>query len=268
MHHRFTRTLAALGVAISVANALPLSAQTDYYNTDRGRPLHIEDAYAIERRAVEIQAAPLRLERVEGGAYQWSVEPELAFGVLPRTQVEVGMPLSVIDDAGSRTTGIRGFDLSVLYNFNAETAVPALGISAHALLPVGSLAPGDAYFAFKGIATRTFAWARFHLNAGYTAGPEPAAGDALSVEGSRWSAGIAVDRTFPLRSLLIGAEVVVQQPLITADDAVLLTGVGARYQLAPRWAVDAGLGARFTGEHRGWYVTVGSAHSFGLPWRR
>ena len=46
-------------------------AQTDYYNTDAGRPLQIEDAYAVERRALEIQAAPLRLERNRRGVYSW-----------------------------------------------------------------------------------------------------------------------------------------------------------------------------------------------------
>src|SRR5688572_25020887 len=84
------------GAAVLVATT-PAAAQTDYYNTDAGRPLQIEDAYAVERRAFEIQVAPLRLERSRDGVYNWGVEPELAFGVLPRTQIEIGFPFAFID---------------------------------------------------------------------------------------------------------------------------------------------------------------------------
>jgi hypothetical protein len=38
-------------------------AQTDYFNTDRGRPLQVQDAIPIERYAFELQAAPLRWSR-------------------------------------------------------------------------------------------------------------------------------------------------------------------------------------------------------------
>jgi len=84
---------AAALLATSAASAGRLAAQTDYYNTDAGRPLTIEDAYPVERRAVELQAAPLRVERALGGVYRWGIEPEVAIGILPRTQFEVGLPL-------------------------------------------------------------------------------------------------------------------------------------------------------------------------------
>ena len=244
-----------------------VGAQTDYYNTDAGRPLHVEDAYPVERRAFEIQAAPLRLERGAGGVYHWTVEPEIAYGILPRTQLEVGLPLSFIEATGTRRSGMSGLDVSILYNLNVETAIPAFGVAASALLPVGGLAPDEAYFAFKGIATRTFSWARFHLNGEYTVGDEPSATSTAPVEVTRWSAGIAVDRTFPLRSLLLGAEFLVQQPLAESEEQLLSATAGARYQLSPRWALDGGVGRRFTGDERAWYVTFGSAYAFGLPWR-
>ena len=91
------------GLAAAPPRAL---AQTDYYNTDRGRPLQTEDAYPVERRAFEIQAAPLRVARAAGGLYHWSVEPEIAYGILPRTQVEVGVPVSFVEQGGTRTSGV------------------------------------------------------------------------------------------------------------------------------------------------------------------
>jgi hypothetical protein len=86
--------LAAVGTA-----ANPLAAQTDYYNTDARRPVRIEDAYPVERYAFEAQVAPLRLERLSGGVYHWEIEPELAYGILPRTHLEVGLPLIWADGA-------------------------------------------------------------------------------------------------------------------------------------------------------------------------
>jgi hypothetical protein len=258
-----------LGAALaSSPRALP--AQTDYYNTDAGRPLRVEDAYPVERRAFEIQAAPIRLERSAGGVYHWSVEPELAYGILPRMQVEVGVPLSLIDAGGERRGGVGGVDLSALYNLNVETALPAFGIAMSTLLPVGSLAPRDPSVSLKGIATRTFTWARFHLNGEYTFGDEPDAGSPGEGSGelARWMAGLAVDRTFPLRALLVGVEVVLQQPLNDAADQLLSAAAGVRYQLNPRWALDAGIGKRLTGDDRPWYATFGSAYAFGLPWNR
>lgn len=258
-------------LAILVAAPSQALAQTDYYNTDHGRPLRVEDAYPVERRAFEIQAAPLRVERGQGGAYHWSVEPELAYGILPRTHLEVGVPLSFIDAEGERRTGVAGVELSALHNLNVETAIPAFGIAASALLPVGNLAPDEPFLSVKGIATRTFTWARFHVNGDYTIGDEPTGGGGVRAnagtdEISRWSAGLAIDRTFPLRALLVGAEVVFEQPLDDALRQLVSAAAGFRYQMTPRWAIDAGIGRRLTGDERAWYATVGSAYAFGLPW--
>ncbi|MGZ9121344.1 MAG: hypothetical protein ACXW6A_20970, partial [Gemmatirosa sp.] len=117
------------GALLAQPLAQPLAAQTDYYNTDAGRPITIEDAYPVERRAVELQLAPLRLERARGGVYHWGVEPEIAIGVLPRTQLEVGLPLAFIEGAGSRrTAGLAGGEGSVLPHLNVDTTSPALAI--------------------------------------------------------------------------------------------------------------------------------------------
>ncbi len=257
------------GCALLGALASPVLAQTDYYNTDRGRPVRIEDAYALEYRGLELQAAPLRIERSRSGVYHWGIEPELAIGFLPRTQLEVGFPLAIVDaGAGRTTTGLAGLDVALLHNLNVETSIPALAIGADAQFPVGSLGPDRTYLTVTGILTKTFRVARFHVNAQYTAGDAPSATSTGIVEASRWLAGIAVDKTFPLRAVLVTAELYSSQPL-HADEAVEWTsGAGVRYQASPRWALDGGLGQRFTGADRAWYVTFGTAYAFGLPWRR
>lgn len=268
------RTFATAGVVLAFAAPARLAAQTDYYNTDAGRPVQIEDAYPVERRGFEIQAAPLRLERAHGGVYHWGIEPEVAVGILPRTQIEVGVPLAYVDaGATGRASGVAGIEVSLLHNLNVETTIPALGLAAQVLLPVGGLGPDKAYTSVKGIATKTFTWARIHVNAEYTLGSRVASTDVVAtgggaVELSRWMAGGAVDRTFPLRSLLLTGELFAREPLRAGEDVEWNAGIGVRYQLAPRWALDGGLGRRLTGEDRAWYLTAGSAYAFGLPWNR
>jgi hypothetical protein len=271
--------LLAAGTTTGLARAA--AAQTDYYNTDAGRPITIEDAYPVERRAVELQLAPLRLERARGGRYHWGVEPEVALGILPRTQLEVGFPLAFVEGAGDRrVSGLAGIEFSMLHNLNVETTIPALAVVADVLVPAGGLGPDKAYPSLKGIATKTFSWARFHVNGQYTFGDRlVATGDAGdgsagsdigpgAAELSQWQAGVAVDRTFPLRSLLVTGELFARQPLRGGEDVEWNTGAGVRYQLSPRVAGDVGGGYRLTGHDKGWFATIGAAVVVGMPWSR
>lgn len=277
---RPTRRSAAL-VAAGLFAAAPLAAQTDYYNTDAGRPVLVEDAYPTERYAFELQLAPLRLERESGGVYSWGIEPEIAYGILPRTHVEVGLPLVYTDAGGENGEfGAAGVDLSLLHNLNVETTtLPAFGVRADVVLPVGRFAPDRVYPSLAGIATRTFSWARFHANAAYTfqygdlqaLDPGFVAGGDVVVEPrtephgeiSRWLAGVAVDRTFPLKSALLIADLYARQPIVRDEDVEWNAGVGVRYQLSPRLAIDGGIGRRLTGDPA-WFATFGTAYAFAV----
>lgn len=277
-HRTAAATPVARARAVAIALfALPatLGAQTDYYNTDAGRPLRVEDAYSVERRAFEVQLAPLRAERARGGRYQWAIEPELAYGILPRTHVEIGAPFAYLDDGlGGSTAGLAGIDVSVFHNLNVETAIPAFGVALGGLFPAGHLAPDRAYGTVKGIMTRTFRWARFHVNGEYTIGnaeaDETAGAERVrraAAELGRWMAGVAIDRAVPLRALLIAGEVFVEDPLQDDGDVRWSVAAGVRYQLNPRYNVDAGIGRRLTGDDQSWHLTLGAALAFGLPWR-
>jgi hypothetical protein len=252
----------SLGAVFLLCRAGAAHTQTDYYNTDEGRPIRIEDAFPVERHGFELQLAPLRLERESGGVYHWEVEPELAWGILPRTQVEVGFPVRFRDASGG-TVGLAGISLSALHNLNTETRIPALAVAAGVTLPVGSLAPDRTYGSVKGIATRTFGFARFHANGQLTLGPDAEAGDDVG-EASRWMAGLAVDRTLPLRSLLLTADVFAEQPLLEDAELGWTAEAGIRYQTSPQFNLDLGLGRGFSGQDQGWFVTLGFAQSFAL----
>ena len=270
------RFVAITSSAFALALLAPATAraQTDYYNTDRGRPVQIEDAYVTERHAFELKLAPVRLQRTDGGAYNWGLEPELALGILPRTQVELGVPLAFMEQGGVRRSGIAGLDLSVMHNFNVETeGLPALALRADVLAPVGSLAADRAYTSLTGIATRTFPWARFHVNGQYTFGASPAttATPATTLRGpgaldvSRWLAGGAIDKAYPLSSYLVTAEFYGRKPLDASEAVEYTAGTGTRFQVSPTLALDGGFGRRLNGPAQGWYVTFGSAYAFSVP---
>lgn len=257
--------LAVAGVtALAPSSAV---AQHDYYNTDAGRPLQTQDAVAIEYRGFEFLPAPMRMERTRG-LYSWNMEPELAYGVLPRTQIGVGVPLVMLErpGGGSARFGLAGVHVDALHQLNVESStLPAFALAGSALLPAGEFAPDDAYASVTGIATRTFSWGRLHLNGERTFGPSLEPGGAVHADLSRWSAGIAADRAFPLRAFLLGVEVVADQPLNDTEPVQWTAGTGVRYQLDVYWVLDAGIAHRFTGDHRSWSLTLGVGRAFGIP---
>lgn len=259
-----------LVAAAGVVATSELHAQTDFYNTSTGRPVRIEDAVPIEYRAIELNVAPLRLDFLKDEARYWTLHPEATIGILPRTHLQLAMPIGYVDHPTTSARGVAGLDISLLHALNMETSIPALAIAADVSLPFGPLGGESTYGTVKGIVTRTFPWARLHANAEFTAGPSMRLADPGTFDAndgrdlSRWLAGVAIDKTFALHSLLVTAESFAEQPI--RDDAEIAwnAGTGLRYQLSPRWAMDAGIGRRFSGDDRSWYVTFGSAYAFGI----
>ena len=86
----------------------------------------------------------------------------------------------------------------------------------------------------------------------------------LRGELSRWMAGVAVDKTFPLQAMLLIGDVYVERPLLEGDDLQWTVEAGTRYQLNPFFALDAGVGRRVTGGDQGWFLTFGAARVFAV----
>jgi hypothetical protein len=79
--------------------------------------------------------------------------------------------------------------------------------------------------------------------------------------GSRWLVGAAVDRTFPLRSLLLVADVFAEDYRGLDRPIDWTVEAGLRRQVALRTVLEASVGARFTGRSPGWFVSLGVATS-------
>ena len=286
--------------------ASPALAQSGYYNLDGGRPIRVEDAAVIERYALEIEPFPLRAERALGAVYRYRAEPHLSYGIFPRTQVELGLPLEARDVRGNRTSGLAGIELSAMHSFNNEGRfMPALALWGGARLPVGAVAPKQARYAARGIMTRTLPLVRLHLNAEYSTTLKSPSCDSLpngagcpfvdngnvcfsrtpisascsageasrtaalvppppgSIRG-RWVAGAAVDRAFPLHSLLVAADVFAERDASRLARTEWTAEAGLRMQLGVRSSLDVGAGRHFTGDDRSWFLTGGLAFELGI----
>jgi len=282
---RGVRVAACAGVVALAAPSVVL-AQTDYFNTDGGRPLRIQDANAVEWRAIELQFAPLLLERSPGGRWRPEIEPELAFGLLPRTVLSFGFPLVSADRPAavptvggpalpssggtSAVSGLAGVHVSVFHQLNLETRIPSFAVKADALLPAGPFSADQPYYTLTGIVTRTLSAlgpVRVHGNAAVTMG-EAVRGDtvtrALVLPAPRWRAGVSMDRAFPLQATLIAVEALAQRSLLEGADVVWSTGAGVRHQFSPRLVMDVGVLHDLTGPERSWSFTVGTAVALSL----
>jgi hypothetical protein len=239
-----------------------LPAQIDYRNLDEGRPAVTEDAYPVERFAFEL-LAPYRFEAEAGGAELHLVVPELAHGVARNTQVGVKLPLAARAEDTGTESGFAGIHVFGLHNFNTESPrLPALSLRADVGFPVGSMAGEDVRLGLKAIATRSWGKTRAHLNAARGFGSEDALSTAEPIP--RWSAGLAVDRTFFRSSLLLLGELATAQQVDGAAASVNAS-LGVRWQWTPTLVLDAGITRRLRadiGPDIG--VTVGLTHGFAL----
>ena len=255
----------ALGACALVA--LPLRAQTDYYNTDAGHPLAIEDASAVERFALELRPAAVTLSRHTGGVYAVEMESEVTYGVLPRTQVEAAVAWRRAERGPTYQSGLAGVTVGALYAVNVETrTVPALALAAEVLLPAGSMASEAGYLGVRALVTRTFPLARLHLNAGYTFGEAPRTivlVHGVQAEVPRWRIGLATDKALALRSVLLAVEIVAERPTLPAHPTIAKAGAGLRWQWTPRIVVDAGAARHLTGDDRALELTASGSYVLG-----
>lgn len=250
---------------------LPLSrgsAQADYSNTQAGRPLNLEDGYPLHRNALELYVAPVAASLSTARSTSWLVTPGFALGILPRTEAGLELPLRIQRDRRENRAGLSGVVLSALYGFNAETdRLPAFALRASTTIPAGKFAP-DWRTTVRAIATRTMGSLRANVNIQYTYGDDPDsaryATGTQSSDGNRWLAGVAVDRAYSNRTILVGVETYAKQPL-NGGTRTLFTGrVAVRKQLGPTFVIESGVGRQFNGSDAAWLISAGVSRSISV----
>ena len=243
-------------LALTLA-AVPAAAQVDYRNLDAERPLRAEDAYPIERGALEF-SFPYAAE-IEGGRWAHIVSPELAAG-LGNAQLGLGWPLLRTAGGDYASLGPR---LSLLWNANTESpSLPGVGLRLDGAAFDGADGALDGRVTAKLLLTRGFGATRLHLNGALSAGPEvPRYVEEFA---PRREALIAVDRSLWRHSLLLGVEGGVAQE-VSGADASWLAGAGLRLQVTPVDVLDVGYRlARHPARGTQHSISLGLSHVWGF----
>ncbi len=113
--------------------------------------------------------------------------------------------------------------------------------------------PGDE------ISIRSFCGAPFNA-----VGPAPltrasaSAATGSIVNKGKWTNGVALDKSFPLSSTLVAADVVVEKYEGIGRPADWCAELGSRHQVTQRIVVDGAIGRRFTGIAVSWFATFGT----------
>jgi hypothetical protein len=306
-------TVLLIVVASSVSGA-----QVEYRNLDGGRPVRVEDAAPTERHGLDLDLTTLRFDRLSQDRTRAQLEPRLAYGILPNTEVSFRLPLFIREKGQEPRSGVSGVGAGVMRQLRIESLrLPALSLAADAFIPVGPVAAQPA-FSGKALLTKTSSLGRLHLNAAFgnfsvrippPPPPSPACGipgappcDAplpflppidgpctLSpaegafriamlcgasqsfsrevasrgtvVSHNHWLAGLAVDKTLPLRSLLIVGDLFAERFEGLNRPVDWTAELGARDQLAPWLVVDAALGRHYSGSALSSFVTFGTTVS-------
>jgi hypothetical protein len=255
---RRTTATAALILVLMTAQAWAI----DHKNLDEGRPLRLEDAYAISTGEIAVEAgAGFRLLR--RGTDQGVFPVELLYGALPNVQVGVGTTLLTSPHDVDDRPKSGDLHLSALYNLNQETlALPAFGIKLGLGLPTGVDARGYAV-ELKGIVTKSFDQLSLHLNAGYEF--LTATRDDERDERYEFALGFSYPVGAPrfTRATLVG-DVFAEQAGHRGESTTAGTEVGVRFQLTPRVVWDIGVGTEFAGpaDRARFFGTTGFSFGF------
>jgi hypothetical protein len=244
------------------------TAQADYTNTRAGRPLGLDDGYALQNGALDIYLAPVAISLAPSQATRWLITPGLSLGILPRTEASLEFPLGIERDGTKNRAGSSGVVLSALHGFNAETdRLPAFALRVSTTIPAGRF-EDHLRSSVKGIATRTLGGLRANLNAEYTFGEEESPPRTPAVAGflqpNRWLAGVALDRSYAYSTFLVGIEGYARQPL-DAIGRTLFTGrLALRKQLGPILILESSVSRQLNGYDAGWTIAVGISRTISV----
>lgn len=217
----------------------------DHDNLDPNRPIGMEDAYAIPKGEIGLEAG-VRFNDQREGPTRITFQPQIIYGAFDNTQIEIQG--DIFTDPETLTGPNKSGDLHVgaLYNFNTETlSLPAFAVRAEVDLPTGVNSKGvDTQF--TGILTRSFGRLRAHLNAGYTIIGSPQGQERPGAY--RVVAAVSYPLGYPssFRDTLI-ASVYSRQSDQRGQRNNTGIEIGLRHQLSSRIVLDGGLGTEFYG---------------------
>ncbi len=215
---------------------------TDHFNLESGIPTTIEDIEPVDRGSLELQAFG-RYLRMSGDRNIGEAEPRLAFGVLEKTQLEVGAPFLL---GAGEANGNGDVQISVLRKLRdaaRDEWWPGLAIEADLGLPTGAERSGFRNGVDAGLTVLLKKEAGihgFHLNAGFDWSDDESAEERL--RRVAWSG--AVGHHAPLTQwLVVVSDLAWSQADEKGTTDIWLLETGVRAQLTRRLIGAVGIGA-------------------------
>jgi len=148
-----------------MSGAKAAQAQTSYRNLDAGFPIRVEDAVATERYSLDLDFLNFRYDELSDLRTRIQYEPQVSYGILPRTEAWVRLPMFYRERDATPRGGVAGFGTGAMYQFNLETqSLPSVALGTELFFPTGPHALPASY-SLRGMLTRSFAPGRVHLNA-------------------------------------------------------------------------------------------------------
>ncbi len=231
---------------------------TDHFNLESGIPTTIEDIEPVDRGGIELQGFG-RYLRTSGHRNLGQAEPRLAFGILDKTQLEVGAPFLLGEGEANGNGDVQVSVLRKLRDASRDEWWPGLAVEADLGLPTGAERSGFRNGVDAGLTVLLKKEAGshgFHLNAGFDWSDDESAEERL--RRVAWSG--AVGHHAPLTQwLVVVSDLAWSQADEKGTTDVWLLETGVRAQLTRRLIGAAGIGA---GLNRGpetpvFTVTVG-----------
>jgi hypothetical protein len=236
--------LVPLTVLVVAFLVVPGAHGVDHANLDGGRPLRLEDAYAIPAGELALELGIGFDSRRHADDHVFG-ELELLWGAVPNLQVGIGTAIISSPHDVDEQSKSGDLHLSGLYNFNQETSLPAFAIKAELNLPTGVDSAGvDG--AITGIVTKSFGTVSLHFNAGYEFLSGTMAGERDGLYKFAFGASLPIGAPMHTRTTLI-CDLFVEQALAQGEDEIIGAEIGVRHQLSERIVIDGGIGTEFDG---------------------
>ena len=159
------KSLAVLVLAVGPLYGENARAQASYRNLDAGFPVRVEDATVTERYALDLDFLNFRYDELSNLRTRLQYEPRVSYGILPRTEAWVRLPMFYRERTAIPRGGVAGFGVGAMYQLTLETLhVPALALATELFRPTGPNALPASY-SVRTLLTRSFPPGRIHLNA-------------------------------------------------------------------------------------------------------
>ena len=159
---RFYRSLLVCG---ALSAATKVEGQSSYRNLDGGRPVRVEDAVVTERYALDVDLFNIRYDELSDLRSRLLWEPEVSYGILPRTEMWLRLPVFYRERTSVPRGGLAGLGFGAMYQLNLESQLlPTAALATEFFKPAGANASPMSY-SLRALLTRSFSPGRLHVNA-------------------------------------------------------------------------------------------------------